>query len=170
MNLLHKGFEELDNAINVTNCSSKEYSSLKNHSCDNKEVTFIVHLTCKLKQLVKANNIPENLSHSLEVYSHHALGILKGCKCDEEKEKKADRKTGRNHSVSEISPTKSSVNGTEKRAGGPCFFVENDPDKNMGEKSAKEQKKEKKCKCLIKKMISDVKNCWRKFLMIANGD
>ncbi|XP_007486982.1 interleukin-7 [Monodelphis domestica] len=145
IHLLHEGIEILEKAINFANCSSKEYSSLKNHTCDDKEVTFIVHVTCKLKQLVKANNIPENLSHSLEVYSHHALGILKGCKCDE-------------------------VNGTEKKAGGPCFFVENDPNKNPGEKSAKEQKKERKCKCLIKKMVSDVKNCWRKFLMTSNGD
>ncbi|XP_068956261.1 interleukin-7 isoform X1 [Petaurus breviceps papuanus] len=164
MNVLYVNIQQLEKMTDIaSNCSNKEYSSLKNHTCDdNKEVTFIVHVTCKLKQLVKAN-ISEHFNGYLEAYSSHALQMLKSCKCDEEKEKKLERKTGRIHSASEVSPTKSSVNGTEKKTGGPCFKI-------MGEKSSKDRKKHNKCLCLIQKMISDVSNCWRKILnMNANG-
>ncbi|XP_043831962.1 interleukin-7 isoform X2 [Dromiciops gliroides] len=122
-NILYVNIENLEKMTNnASNCSNKEYSSLKNHTCDdNKEIMFIVHVTCKLKQLVKAN-ITEHSDDYLEAYSHHALEMLKGCKCDEEKGKKAERKTGRIHSFGEVSPTKSSVNGTEKKTG-PCFKI-----------------------------------------------
>ncbi|XP_020829591.1 interleukin-7 isoform X1 [Phascolarctos cinereus] len=164
MNVLFVNIQHLEKMTDTaSNCSNKEYSSLKNHTCDdNKEVMFIVHVTCKLKQLVKAN-ISENFNGYLEAYSHHALEMLKGCKCDEEKEKKAERKIGRIHFTSEVSPTKNTVSGTEKKTGGPCFKI-------LGEKSSKERKKQNKCLCLIQKMISDVSNCWRKILnMNANG-
>ncbi|XP_068956262.1 interleukin-7 isoform X2 [Petaurus breviceps papuanus] len=139
-----------------------EYMNVLYVNIQQLEVTFIVHVTCKLKQLVKAN-ISEHFNGYLEAYSSHALQMLKSCKCDEEKEKKLERKTGRIHSASEVSPTKSSVNGTEKKTGGPCFKI-------MGEKSSKDRKKHNKCLCLIQKMISDVSNCWRKILnMNANG-
>ncbi|XP_074135045.1 interleukin-7 isoform X1 [Sminthopsis crassicaudata] len=161
--ILHVNIGNLEKMTNMaSNCSNKEYSSLKNHTCDDdKEVMFIVHVTCKLKHLVKAN-ISEHFNDYLEAYSHHALKMLKECKCDEEKEKRAERKIERNHSISEVSPTKNSVNGTEKKTGGPCFKI-------LGEKSSKERKKNK-CLCLIQKMISDVSNCWRKILnMNVNG-
>ncbi|XP_072461045.1 interleukin-7 isoform X3 [Notamacropus eugenii] len=124
INVLYVDIQHLEKMTDVaSNCSNKEYSSLKNHTCDdNKEVMFIVHVTCKLKHLVKAN-ISEHFNNYLEGYSHHALEMLKPCKCDEEKEKKVERKMGRIHSTSEVSPTKSSVNGTEKKAGGPCFKI-----------------------------------------------
>ncbi|XP_020829593.1 interleukin-7 isoform X3 [Phascolarctos cinereus] len=99
MNVLFVNIQHLEKMTDTaSNCSNKEYSSLKNHTCDdNKEVMFIVHVTCKLKQLVKAN-ISENFNGYLEAYSHHALEMLKGCKCDE-------------------------VSGTEKKTGGPCFKI-----------------------------------------------
>ncbi|XP_074056007.1 interleukin-7 [Macrotis lagotis] len=164
VNVLYVNIDNLEKVTNIaSNCSNKEYSTLKNHTCDdNKEVMFIVHVTCKLKQLVKAN-ISEHFNNYLEDYSHHALEMLKGCKCDEEKEKKPNRKIGRSHFISAITPTKSSVNGTERKTGGPCFKIH-------GEKSSKERRKQNKCLCLIQKMISDVSNCWRKILdMDVNG-
>ncbi|XP_074135047.1 interleukin-7 isoform X3 [Sminthopsis crassicaudata] len=150
-----------DCEIEDKNKAIQEYTHILHVNIGNLEVMFIVHVTCKLKHLVKAN-ISEHFNDYLEAYSHHALKMLKECKCDEEKEKRAERKIERNHSISEVSPTKNSVNGTEKKTGGPCFKI-------LGEKSSKERKKNK-CLCLIQKMISDVSNCWRKILnMNVNG-